>query len=290
MSASPAVNERPSALVTGANTGIGLATARQLAASGFRVLITGRHAESIERAAADVRRATRNPDVDPLVLDLGNAESIRACATAVVARASSLHVLINNAGTVPHRGERTASGFEQAFGVNHVGHFLLTALLVDFLRASAPSRVVTVASHAHYGVRGFDWSAVRLPTRSRLGYREYAASKLANVLFSVELGRRLGGTGVTTYAVHPGVVASDLWRGVYWPVRKLITWPMISSDRGADTSVYCATAPALARETGLYYDKRAPKSPSRAAADPSLARELWARTEAWIQSSSNSEF
>ncbi len=166
------------------------------------------------------------------------------------------------------------------FGVNHLGHFLLTQLLLDRLAESAPARVVTVASDAHYSARGIDWEAVRRPARGITGLGEYAVSKLCNVLFSQELARRTAGTGLTTYALHPGVVASDIWRRVPWPVRPLMTRRMLSVDAGAATSLYCATSPEVAEASGLFYDKSALR-PASDVATPELGRELWQRSEAW---------
>ena len=188
-------------------------------------------------------------------------------------------MLINNAGVAGSRG-MTASGFERMFGTNHVGPFVLTGLLLDRLRASAPARIVNVASAAHYGATGIDWDAVRRPTRSLTGMREYSVSKLANVLHAEELARRLDGSGVTTYALHPGVIASDIWRRVPWPVRPLMKRRMDSPERGARTSVYCATSPDVAGESGRYYDDCRPKEPG-AAATAGLAAELWRRSSEW---------
>jgi NAD(P)-dependent dehydrogenase (short-subunit alcohol dehydrogenase family) len=163
-----------------------------------------------------------------------------------------------------------------------MGHFLLDTLLLERVRSSAPARIVTVASQAHRRVRGVDWDALRAPTRTNTGIAEYGVSKLANVLFSAELARRLEGTGVTTYSLHPGVVASDIWRGVPWPVGRLMKLFMLSNEQGARTTLHCATSEEAGRESGLYYDECAPRAPSALAQDAGLARELWQRSEAWI--------
>ncbi len=155
-------------------------------------------------------------------------------------------------------------------------------MLLERIQSSGSARIVTVASRAHYRAAGLDWDALRQPTRGRAGLAEYCVSKLANVLFSAELGRRLAGSGVTTYALHPGVVASDIWRPVPWPLDALIKLAMISTEQGAATSVYCASSPAVAGQTGLYYDKCQVKTPSRLARDTDLAAELWRRSEAWV--------
>jgi NAD(P)-dependent dehydrogenase (short-subunit alcohol dehydrogenase family) len=265
-------------LVTGGNTGIGLATARELARRGARVFIACRSAGKGEAAAAAIRANTA-ADVALLHLDLASLASVRDCARQFLDLGEPLHVLVNNAGVAGRRG-RTADGFELTFGTNHLGHFALTAGLLERLRASAPARVVTVASDSHYQAPGIDFEALRQPARSLTGLPEYAVSKLCNVLFSAELGRRLAGTGVTTYALHPGVVASDIWRRVPWPIRPLITARMLSTDQGAATSVWCATAAELAGSSGRYYQERSERRPSKIVTEQ-LAAELWDRSEAW---------
>jgi retinol dehydrogenase-12 len=269
-------------LVTGASTGIGRVTARELAQQGAHVFAACRSAERAQAVIDEIRAAPGSGSVEFLPLELGDFESIRQCAKTFLARDLPLHVLINNAGHAGARG-LTKDGFELAFGVNHLGHFLLTQLLVDRIKASAPARIVTVASKAHYRAPGIDWQAVREPTRTATGLKEYGISKLANVLFSAELGRRLNGTGITTYSLHPGVVASDIWRSVPWPLRSLIKLVLISTERGALTTLHCATSPDAGTETGLFYDECRPKFPSRVAQDTNLAAELWQRSEDWLR-------
>ena len=218
-------------LVTGANTGIGKATAEALAGRGASVYVTSRSRDKGEAAVAAIKAATGSDSVFFLALDLADLESVRACAEGFLAREEPLHVLVNNAGIGGARG-LTRQGFELMFGVNHLGHFLLTQLLLGRLVDSAPARVVTVSSDSHYSARGIDFEALRRPARGITGLGEYAVSKLCNVLFSQELARRTAGTGVTTYALHPGVVASDIWRRVPWPVRPLITRRMLSVTAG----------------------------------------------------------
>ncbi|MGH2896685.1 MAG: SDR family oxidoreductase, partial [Solirubrobacteraceae bacterium] len=203
-----------------------------------------------------------------------------SCAQAFLDTGAPLHDLVNNAGLAGKRG-RTASGFELAFGTNHVGPFLLTNLLLDRLRESAPARVVTVASDAHYRVAAIDFDAVRRPTRTRTAFHEYSVSKLANVLHAQELARRLKGSGVTTYSLHPGVIASDVWREVPWPIRPLMKLRMHSPAAGARTPVYCATAPEVATDTGLYYEECRPKRPGNGAS-AAHATELWEHSEDWV--------
>ena len=267
------------ALVTGANTGIGLVTARKLASGGAHVFIACRSPERAQPALAHIKAASGNTQVELLPLDLGDFDSVRQCARSFLARSLPLHLLVNNAGVGGARG-LTRSGFELAFGVNHLGHFLLTQLLLDRIKASAPARIVTVASRAHYRARGLNWEALRKPTRG-LAMAAYSNSKLANVLFSAELGRRLAGSGLTTYSLHPGVVASDIWRRLPWPLRGLIKLGMIGTEEGAATSLYCATSPEVDLETGLYYDQCRAKTPSWAARDQILAADLWRQSEHW---------
>jgi len=273
------------ALVTGANTGIGRVTAVALARQGAQVFLACRSAERTRQVLEEIQRL---PGVAPgqvqwLPLELGDLASVRECARLFLAQGLPLHLLINNAGLAGARG-LTPSGFEMSFGVNHLGHFLLTQLLLDRLQASAPARIVTVSSRAHRRVDGLALDEVRQPTRSRTGVAEYGASKLANLLFSAELGRRLAGTGVTTYAVHPGIVASDIWRTLPRWFQPIFFWArsMISVEQGAQTTLYCATAPALATETGLYYSDGQPVAPTPLGQDVLLAKTLWARSEAWV--------
>jgi NAD(P)-dependent dehydrogenase (short-subunit alcohol dehydrogenase family) len=266
-------------LVTGANTGIGRATAAALARQGGHVYVASRSREKGEEAVAGIKASTGNEAVWYLPLDLADLDSVRACASAFLATGEPLHVLVNNAGVVRSRG-LTRQGFELMFGVNHLGHFALTQLLLGRLTASAPARVVTVSSDSHYSARGIDFEALRRPERGVTGMHGYAVSKLCNVLFSQELARRTADTGVTTYALHPGVVASDIWRRVPWPVRPLMTRRMLTVDEGAATSLYCATSPDVAQDSGKFYDKCAERAPSRVAT-PELAAELWKRSEEW---------
>lgn len=270
-------------LVTGGNTGIGLATAMELARRGGRVYLACRSESKGSHAVASIVAATGNADVMFLPLDLADQGSVRACADAFLATGQPLHVLINNAGVAGRRG-LTSDGFELAFGVNHLGHFALTMALLDRLAASAPARVVTVSSDSHYQAKGIDFTALRRRTSGVTGMGAYAVSKLCNVLFTQELARRLGDSGVTTYALHPGMVASDIWRRVPRPLRPLLTARMLTTEQGARTTLHCATSPDLAAHSGRFYDDCRERPPSRVAT-PDLGRILWDRSEAWTGSS-----
>ena len=266
-------------IVTGSNTGIGKATALELARRGAHVVLACRSEAKTRLAMDEIRKATGSGLLEFLPLDLADLGSVRAAAAAFLARKLPLHCLVNNAGLAGTG--LTRDGFEVTFGTNHLGHFLLTVELLGALRASAPSRIVTVASRAHYAAKGIDWGALREPTKSRSALPEYAVSKLANVLFTKELARRLEGSGVTAYALHPGVVASDIWRRVPWGLRSLVKLFMISTEEGAETTLYCATAPELASKSGRYYDACREVHPSALAEDPALAAELWRRSAEW---------
>ena len=266
-------------LVTGGNTGIGRATALGLAQRGGRVYIACRSVSKGEAAAAAIRDSTGNSSVWVLPLDLADLDSVRSCASDFLARGEPLHVLVNNAGLGGARGV-TRQGFELMFGVNHLGHFLLTNLLLGLLTDSAPARVVNVSSDAHYAAKGIDFDALRRPARGVTGMHEYSVSKLCNVLFTQELARRTAGAGITSYALHPGVVASDIWRRVPWPVRPIMTRRMLSVTEGAQTSLYCATSPDVAGFSGRFYEKCAERTPSPVAT-AELGRVLWERSATW---------
>lgn len=268
--------------ITGATAGIGRVTALELARRGAKLLLLNRSADRTAAVLSGIEDAVGANRARFIALDLASLDSVRDAANQVLALDEPLHGLINNAGIASIRGA-TKEGFELAFGTNHLGHFLLTSLLLERLTASAPSRVVTVASRAHTRTRGIDFDALKRSTKTYTGYPEYAVSKLANVLFSAELGRRTRGTGVTTYSLHPGVVASEIWRripGLFQPIVKMF---MISNEDGAKTTLHCATAPELESETGLYYDECRPHRTSRAGRDDALAAELWKRSEAWTR-------
>lgn len=267
-------------LVTGANTGIGKETVRDLAGRGARVVIAGRSEEKNRAAIREIADDTGNTDLDWIPLDLGDLASVRAAAATFLASGDRLDVLINNAGLAGRRG-MTPSGFELAFGTNHVGTFLLTELLRDKVAETGPGRIVNVASTGHYRAEGIDWDAVRKPTVTRTAFDEYCVSKLANVLHAQELGRRMAGTGVTTYSLHPGAVASDVWREVPPGLRQVMKLFMKSTTDGAKTSIYCATSPDVGDATGRYYDNQREKQPSKVVT-PELAAELWERSEAWV--------
>lgn len=270
-------------VITGANTGIGKVTALELARGGARVILACRSREKTLPVIEAIARETSNDRLEHVPLDLGSLASVRACAEALLARELPIHGLINNAGQAGKRA-LTQDGFELAFGTNHLGHYLLTRLLLERLVASAPARIINVSSDSHYNAKQIDWDAQRKRTRSITGMREYEVSKLCNVLFTTELARRLEGTGVTVYAVHPGVVATDAWRQVPAPVRWVMKKFMITPEEGARSTLRCALDPELAGESGRYYRVGGvERKPSRLASDEALAATLWQKSAAWTE-------
>jgi NAD(P)-dependent dehydrogenase (short-subunit alcohol dehydrogenase family) len=291
-------------LVTGATAGIGLVTARELARLGATVVIVGRSRERCDRAVESIRRDTSNPAVEFLTADLSSQAAVRRLAREYEDRHSRLHVLVNNAGALFASREETADGIEKTLALNHLAYFLLTTLLLDTLLASAPARVVNVSSHGHEMVGGFDfddpqarhggrWSYGRsgfvsalytlfAPTRHP-AVLQYARTKLANLLFTYELARRLEGTGVTVNALHPGFVSSSFMAGngtLGWFMRRWVGLFGVNAEEGAKTSIYLATSPEVAGVTGKHFARcrLAPTSP--ASMDEAAARKLWDLSEA----------
>ena len=268
-------------IVTGANTGIGKITAMELARAGAHVVLACRSKDKTTPVIDEIKRETGNGNVEYVSLDLGDLASVRACAETILAKNVPIHGLINNAGLAGKRGT-TKDGFELTWGTNHLGPYLFTRLLLDRIKQAGTARIVNVASHSHYSAKGIDWDAMQKPTKTRTGLAEYAQSKLSNVLFTKELARRLEGTGVTTYALHPGVVATDVWRNVPAPLRWVIKKFMITPEKGAEASLRCAMAPELADQTGRYYAVGGKETePNRLADDVELAKTLWTKSAEW---------
>uniref|UniRef100_A0A8C6ST54 Zgc:112332 n=1 Tax=Neogobius melanostomus TaxID=47308 RepID=A0A8C6ST54_9GOBI len=255
--------EGKTVIITGANTGIGKETARDLARRGARIVMACRDLERAEEAKQDIFEDTGNENLVIRKLDLSDTKSIRAFAELINKEEKQVNILINNAGIMMCPYSKTADGFEMQLGVNHLGHFLLTYLLLDLIKRSAPSRIVVVASVAH------TWTGLRLDDinseRSYDTMKAYGQSKLANVVFARSLAKRLHGTGVSVFSLHPGVVQSDLWR--------IFTKTTVE---GAQTTIYCAVEPGLEsqREVISGNDCAAARS-SRASSDDESAQKLW---------------
>ncbi|XP_030623119.1 retinol dehydrogenase 12 [Chanos chanos] len=263
-------------IITGANTGIGKETARDLAKRGARIIMACRDLEKAEMARREILEDSGNQNVVVSKLDLSDTKSVREFADFINREERQVNILINNAGIMMCPYSKTADGFEMQFGVNHLGHFLLTYLLLDLIKKSAPARIVNVASVAH------TWGDIRLDDiNSEKSYhprRAYGQSKLANILWTRSLARRLQGTGVTVYSLHPGVVQSELWRNLSRPIQvavKVFSPFTKTSVQGAQTSIYCAVEPQLEKESGGYYSDCAPARCSQAARDDDMAQKLW---------------
>lgn len=269
-------------VITGANTGIGKATAQELAKRGGRIILGCRNMEKCEAAAREIRGKTLNPHVYARQLDLASLESIRHFAQLINQEEQRVDVLINNAGVMRCPAGKTEDGFDMQFGVNHLGHFLLTNLLLRKLQDSAPSRVINVTSLAHV-VGQMDFEDLNWDRKTFDTKQAYCQSKLANVLFTRELAARLQGTGVTVNCVHPGVASTELGRhtGLHQSTfSSTILSPLFSllvkgPELGAQPSVYLAVAPELEGVTGRYYDVLTEKEPAPQALDPHASRCLW---------------
>lgn len=272
-----------SAVVTGGNTGIGRATAQQLARLGARVVITARDEEKGRRAAEEISLGAAHP-VECTSLDLASLASVRSCARELLDRLDDLHVLDLNAGAVLSRRQVSCDGLEMQFQTNHLGHFLLAHLLRGRLEQSAPSRVVVLSSWGHTQARhGLDFDDLQWERRPYRGTAVYGATKLMNLYFAFELARRLGGTGVVANAMHPGFVASGFGLGgdTRWLRAGLVlARPFARSpEKGARTAVWLASSPETAEVTGGYFVDCRPAPPSPAAGDTGAARRLWDLSE-----------
>ena len=257
-------------LITGANGGIGKVTARELAKLGAEVVIAARESEKTAAAVAEISQFGQ---VDHIPVDLASLDSVRSLVRTFLDRYDRLDVLINNAGVFPTKLTLTEDGFEAQFGVNHLAHFLLTNELLDCLKASAPARVVTVTSKLHKnGAIDFDSFRGEKKYSSQTAYGQ---SKLANVLFAVELAERLAGTGVTSNLLHPGAVRTDIMRQLPSLIRWVVNLSFINVEQGAKTNIMLASDPALETTTGQYYDQCQPDAYADVALDKTLRQRLW---------------
>jgi len=271
-------------LITGATSGIGAVTAEALARQGAKVVLVGRNPEKCARTKEQIQARTGNPDVETLVADLSSQQQVRQLAQDFLTRHARLDVLVNNAGGLWTKRQETVDGVEMTFAVNHLAYFLLTNLLLDRLKASAPARIVNVASAAHRRTElPFD---DLMGQKSFSGWRAYKQSKLANLLFTYELARRLEGSGVTANALHPGWVATGFatnndWVGGFLQVAARLF--ALSSEEGARTIIYLASSPEVANVSGQYFVKCRPVVSSAASLDRSSAERLWGMSEQFTQ-------
>lgn len=273
-------------LITGGNAGIGLETAKGLAKQGGHVVIVSRDPQKGNAALAEINAVATGPQAEMLVADLSSQKQVRQLAAEFLEKYDRLDVLVNNAGAFFSEYGETEDGIERQFAINHLASFLLTNLLLDRLKANAPARVVVVASRAHYrGKMNFDDPGFK---KNYDGFRRaYGQSKLANVLFTKELARKLEGTGVTANCLHPGVVSTPIAQkessGIYrlgWTLWRPF---MITPEQGAETSIYLASSPEVEGVTGQYFDKCKAKKPNPVADDREIAVKLWSLSEKLTQ-------
>jgi NAD(P)-dependent dehydrogenase (short-subunit alcohol dehydrogenase family) len=271
-------------LVTGATGGIGLITAQKLAAQGARVVVVSRSAAKCAEAVTQIKAQTGNNQVTYLAGDLSGMAQVRSVAEQFLAQYDRLDVLVNNAGAVFANRQVSADGYEMTMALNHLNYFHLTTLLLDRLLASAPARIVNVSSDAHK-MASIHFDDL-MSEKKYSAFSVYGMSKLANVLFTYELARRLEGSGVTANALHPGFVASNFGRSnggmwnMFMPVVQLFA---INPQAGAATSIYLASSPAVAGVSGQYFDKQRPVKSSPASYDTAAQRRLWEVSAALVQ-------
>jgi retinol dehydrogenase-14 len=269
-------------VITGASGGIGLEAAVAIARMGARVALVARPGQKATRAFEEVRARSQSTDVDLHACDLSSLMDVRRLAGEIRERYPKVSVLINNAGTVNQTRRITADGFELTFAVNHLSHFVLTTLLLDRLMASAPSRVIHVSSAAHRG-GDLDFDNLHYEHGGFSILKSYSRLKLANVLFSNELARRLNGSGVTSNSVHPGGVVTNIWNRTPWWVQPILVVArpfMLSAEEGAARVVMVATSSEVEGHTGGYYERNKLAETSPDGSDRKLAMRLWEASEA----------
>jgi NAD(P)-dependent dehydrogenase (short-subunit alcohol dehydrogenase family) len=268
-------------LITGATNGIGKVAALELAKMGATVVIVGRNAAKTQSVVDEIRTASGNTSVDYLLADLSSMAQVRQLADAFRHKYTRLDVLVNNAGGMFAKRQETVDGFEMTFALNHLAYFLLTDLLLDILKASAPARIVNVSSDAHRPVP-LDFDDLQHHKYGMRGFLAYSRSKLANVLFSYELAARLAGTGVTANVLHPGTVATGFGHnnaGLFDWVYKVIDLFAISPEKGAETIVYLASSQEVEGVTGKYWNRCKAVRSSKVSYDQEAARRLWEISE-----------
>ena len=268
-------------LVTGATSGIGKVTATALASQGAEVIIAGRNQQKAEDTLQQIKSETGNETLQYLLADFADLEQVRDLAAAFKERFSRLDILVNNAGAFFNTRRETPYGVEKTLLVNHLAPFLLTTLLLDTLQASAPARIVNVSSDGHK-LATMDLEDLGFK-RGFSGMKAYGRSKLANIMFTYELARRLEGGNVIVNALHPGDVATDIWRTNFSIIGPALKWIMslfsLSPQEGADNSIYLASSPEVEGVTGKYFVKREPAQSSPTSYDEGLAQRLWEISE-----------
>ena len=279
-------------VITGCNTGIGYETALDLAGRGARVIMACRNVEKAEDAKKNILKEVSDAELVVKKLDVASLESVRSFAKDINETERQVNILINNAGVMMCPASKTKDGFEMQMGTNHIGHFLLTNLLLDLIKKSAPSRIVIVSSTAYKRGR-LNWDDIMQEKRyDTIG--AYGASKLANVFHCTELSKKLQGTGVTCNCLHPGVINTELGRHLeegshlpwlmrfgLWIFSPIIKWVLLTPKQGAQTTIYCAIAPELDEVSGKYFASCAPEELLSHAKNQDDAEKLWKMSEEW---------
>ena len=267
-------------MVTGATAGIGIVTAKALAQQGATVIVAGRNKEKSVSTVDQIRKETGNHDVEYILADLSVQKEVRKLSDDFKSKFKRLDILVNNAGAVFDKRFETADGLEMTFALNHLSYFLLTDLLLDTIKASVPSRIINVSSDAHKGAKiNFD----DIQGKKKYGVMcAYGQSKLANILFTYELARKLEGSGVTSNALHPGFVASSFgsnMSGAFRLILRFLQLFAMSSENGAETSIYLATSPNVANINGKYFVKKKEVRTSVESYDKNVGEKLWEVSE-----------
>ncbi len=268
-------------VITGATSGLGSVASARLASLGARLVLVARNRDKAEAMARHLRDRHPGLEAEILLADLSSLAEVRSLAAALPKAAPRIDVLVNNAGAIFTRCQTTADGLERTFALNHMAYFLLTTLLLDRLKAGAPARIVNVASEAHRNA-SLDFGDLQTG-KNYSGWLAYRRSKLANILFTRELARRLEGSGVSANCLHPGFVATSFGDNNNGPFRFALglakRFMAISPRQGGETLVYAASAPGIAGESGVYFDQNRPRETSAAAQDREAARRLWNASE-----------
>jgi len=267
-------------LITGGNSGIGLAAAKEIAEAGHHVIISCRSQEKADKAIAEIKAASKKDHVDNIIMDLADLESVKSAAADYKNRFGSLDVLINNAGGHFEKGMKTKQGFEYTIGVNHLGHFLFTHELMDLLKASKDPRILNISSEAHK-MGNMDVDDL-MYEKNFNHWKAYGRAKLANIMFTYDLAEKYGSEGITTHAIHPGPINTNFWKrgtGIKRFFLEIMGAFMLSPDQGADTVVYLATVKKIPGKNGLYWKKREPLESRRVSYNKEVRDQLWKKSE-----------
>lgn len=271
-------------IVTGSNSGIGKVTALEIAKMGATVIMVARSKEKGEKALEEVKSLSGNKNIELMLCDSASQQSIRDFVEQFKAKYKNLHILVNNAGAAIPEKHLTKEGLESTFASNHLGYFLLTNLLLDLLKASAPARIVNVASDGHK-MGHIDFDDLNYEHKKYNSTQAYCNSKLANVIFNKELAKKLKGTNVTANSLHPGVINSNFSAGANGIMKaflKIFKPFLMTVEKGAETQIYLATSPDVEGVTGEYFTKKRIASTTREAKDENIAKRLWEVSEKMV--------